>query len=126
VIMHRHQFVFAFIVVGFVGLFTATVLAHLSVVKTMPADESTVTEPPERVQVWFNQAPSPRVSRLELKGPAGEVELGTLDVDAKERSIAATVATPQPPGQYEVTWRAAGDDGHVMRGTFTFTVAPPQ
>ena len=27
------------------------------------------------------------------------------------------------PGSYTVNWRTAGDDGHVVRGTFEFTVA---
>jgi methionine-rich copper-binding protein CopC len=118
--------VFGVSLVTLLGLGSAGLLAHLSVVKTMPAAESRVAKPPERVQVWFDQAPSPRVSRLELKGPAGDVELGTLEVDPKDRSIAAAVARPLPPGQYEVSWRTAGDDGHVMRGTFTFSVAAPQ
>lgn len=124
----RKSFVLGVFVASLVAIFTVGLGAHLSVLKTMPADKATVFEPPERVQVWFNQAPPARVSRLELTGPAGDVELGTLEVDAKDRSIAAAVATPLPPGRYEVSWRAAGDDGHVMRGTFTFTftVHPPQ
>jgi copper resistance protein C len=107
------------------GLGSAVLVAHLSVVKSMPADESHVPVPPERVQVWFNQQPSPRISRLELRGPHAQVvELGTLDVHAADRSISAAVPAPLAPGEYELTWRAAGDDGHVMRGTITFTVVP--
>jgi methionine-rich copper-binding protein CopC len=105
-------------------LFTAVLSAHLSVVKTSPADDSTVSAPPARVQVWFNQAPAARISRLELQGPAGKVPLGEADVDGKERSIAAGVPDGLAPGKYTVAWRAAGDDGHVMRGGFTFTYQP--
>jgi methionine-rich copper-binding protein CopC len=107
------------------GISTATVMAHITVLKTMPPNESNVSGPPERLQVWFNQQPSPRISRLELRGPAGEdVELGKVEVHRADRSISAPVPAALPPGKYEAAWRTAGDDGHVMRGTFTFTVAP--
>jgi hypothetical protein len=29
------------------------------------------------------------------------------------------------PGEYEVRWAAFGDDGHLERGIFSFTVAAP-
>jgi copper resistance protein C len=104
-----------------VALLTIGLSAHLRVIKTLPADESKMTAPPARVQVWFDQQPSPRISRLEMEGPGGEVTLGTTEVDA-DRSISAAVTGALPPGSYEVTWRTAGDDGHVQRGTFTFVL----
>src|SRR5690606_16765489 len=96
--------------------------AHLAVSKTLPADKATVTESPAQVQVWFTQQPSPRVSLLQMKGPAGDVELGETTINRDDRSIAASVPTTLAPGRYEVSWRTAGDDGHVMRGTYTFSL----
>jgi methionine-rich copper-binding protein CopC len=103
---------------------TTVLTAHLGVVKTAPGNDTSLSEPPTRVQVWFDQQPSPRVSRLEVRGPEGEVALGSLDIDRQDRSIAAAIKAPLRPGRYQVTWRTAGDDGHVMRGTFAFTVQP--
>lgn len=123
---HARQLAFGVVVVSVLALFTAGLAAHLTVVKTLPANESTVAEPPELVQVWFNQAPAARVSRLELRGSSGEVALEKIEVDPKERSISAAVAAPLTPGSYEVAWRSAGDDGHVMRGTFTFAYKAAQ
>ena len=120
------QFAFTVFILAGAGLLTAGVSAHLTVTRTMPADESTVSAPPERVQVWFSQAASPRLSRLELRGPGGDVALGEIEVDSKERSISAALAAPLMPGRYEAAWRTAGDDGHVMRGTFTFTLTPAE
>jgi copper resistance protein C len=100
----------------------AALAAHLTVLKTMPADGAVVTEPPAEVQVWFDQQPSPRVSRLDVKGPGGDVALDRIAVHAEDRSISAAVTGTLPAGAYEVTWRTAGDDGHVMRGTFTFVL----
>ena len=105
---------------------SATVSAHLAVVKTLPAAESTISAPPDRVAVWFSQAPSSRLSRLELRGPNGDdvIELDKPTVSADDQSVAARIPTTLTPGSYTVAWRTAGDDGHVMRGTFTFSVQP--
>lgn len=105
-----------------VGGLTVVLSAHLAVSKTLPADKATVTESPAQVQVWFTQQPSPRVSLLQMKGPAGDVELGETTINRDDRSIAASVPTTLAPGRYEVSWRTAGDDGHVMRGTYTFSL----
>ena len=104
-----------------VAALTASVAAHLAVSKTVPADQSTVSKPPARVQVWFTQQPSPRISLLQMKGPGGaDVKLGDMEITRQDRSIAAAVHGTLSPGRYEVTWRTAGDDGHVIRGAFTF------
>ena len=58
---------------------------------------------------------------LTLEGPEGEVALGETMV-AGEKSLVATVTTTLAPGRYTVSWRSAGDDGHVRRGDFAFTV----
>jgi hypothetical protein len=114
----------ALAVVAVQAVGTATLAAHLSVLKTFPADAATLTKSPERVQVWFNQQPSARISRLELKGPSGDVGLDVLEVHSQENSISAAIRAPLAPGRYEVSWRSAGADGHVMRGTFTFSISP--
>lgn len=100
--------------------------AHLAVTRTSPTGDAVLATSPDRIQVWFSQQPSPRVSRLELAGPSGAVTLGELDVNARERTIAAALPEPLPAGRYEVSWRTAGDDGHVLRGTFAFTVRPAE
>ena len=105
---------------------SATVSAHLTVVKTLPAADSTISAPPYRVAVWFSQMPSSRLSRLELRGPNGDdvIELEKPTVSAEDHSVSARLPRTLTAGTYTVGWRTAGDDGHVMRGTFTFNVQP--
>ena len=99
----------------------AAVSAHMAYSKSVPAQNATVSKSPSELQVWFTQDPEPAVSRLSLQGPTGEISLGKTIVD-KDRSIAASVENSLSPGSYIVSWRAAGDDGHVLRGEFSFTV----
>jgi len=113
----------AFAALFLFAVLTASLSAHLAVVKTSPGKDQTLDRPPPQVQVWFNQPPSERVSRLELHGPDGEVALAELRVNREDRSISAAVTGAPGAGRYEVRWRTAGNDGHVMRGTFAFSIA---
>jgi methionine-rich copper-binding protein CopC len=121
--IRRFTTVLAVLCLAALAVFTVGLSAHLDASRTMPANKSTVTDAPARVQVWFTEPPSPRVSLLEMKGPGGEVALGELEVNREDRSVAAPVRGTLAPGSYEVSWRTAGNDGHVMRGTFTFVLA---
>jgi methionine-rich copper-binding protein CopC len=103
-----------------VGLASTVVLAHMKASKFEPAADATVTTA-ARVQVWFTQAPDPKVSKIELAGPNGAVKLGAVQVTA-EKSISAAVEGSLGNGRYTASWQAAGDDGHVQKGTYSFTV----
>jgi methionine-rich copper-binding protein CopC len=95
--------------------------AHMKASKFEPSANSTVTTSPAQVQVWFTQAPDPKVSRLEVAGVSGAVKLSGFEVKP-DRSIAAKIDDSLADGRYTVKWQAAGDDGHVQRGEFAFTV----
>jgi methionine-rich copper-binding protein CopC len=98
-----------------------TLLAHMKATKFEPAADSTVTTSPPRVQVWFTQAPDPKLSKLELTGPAGAVKLTDFRATAA-KSIVATIDGTLANGRYTARWQSAGDDGHVQKGQFVFTV----
>jgi copper resistance protein C len=98
-----------------------TALAHMKAAKSEPAADSTVTSSPARVQVWFTQAPDPKLSKLEVTGPAGAVKLNGFRVN-DDKSIVAAVDGTLANGRYRVRWQSAGDDGHVQKGEFAFSV----
>lgn len=104
---------------------TATVFAHMKASRMLPAANATVSASPGQVQVWFTQAPDPKVSKIEVAGPAGPVALAALKVTA-EKSIVAEIRTPLADGRYTVRWQAAGDDGHIQKGEFAFNVKLPR
>ena len=102
-------------------LAVATAFAHLAVTKTMPDADAVVTKSPQQIEVWFTQDPDPAISQLSLEGPSGTVELGDTKV-SDEKSLMAMVSGTLAFGSYTVSWRTAGDDGHVRRGDFVFNV----
>ena len=103
------------------ALSTVVTFAHMALSKSAPEADATVSGSPDQIQIWFTQDPDPAVSRITLEGPGGDVALGEVEIH-DDRSVAAALDGALDPGEYTVSWRSAGDDGHVQRGSFSFTV----
>jgi copper resistance protein C len=95
-------------------------LAHMHVQKTEPATDSTVAMAPKVVQVWFDQTPDMKVSKMTLTGPSGPVELEAPKVI--DKSLAAAIKGALADGAYTAGWQSAGDDGHLQKAEFKFTL----
>jgi copper resistance protein C len=110
-----------------VGAFALTVWAqaHTKLEKSDPANGATVTKSPTMVQLFFNEKPDLKVSKVEVTGPSGKVELGPAHSMA-DKDIMAAVKGAMSNGKYTVSWQAAGKDGHVQKGEFSFTVQQAQ
>lgn len=98
----------------------ATAQAHTHLESSVPADKSRV-QAPAAIELHFSEAAKLTALTLQ-KGKEAEQSIKPLPAKA-----AADVSVPVPtlaPGDYVVSWRVAGDDGHVMTGKFGFTVDP--
>jgi hypothetical protein len=76
---------------------------------------------PAAIELHFSEAAKLTALTLQ-KGKEAEQPIKPLPAKA-----AADVSVPVPAlaaGDYVVSWRVAGDDGHVMSGKFGFTVDP--
>ena len=102
-------------------VFVGTLLAHLSVTKTVPEQDEVMAESPRFLQIWFTQDPDPGISNISLEGIDGEIEIGSVTVE-DDQSLRAVLPVLLSAGKYSVSWRSAGDDGHVRRGMFGFSV----
>jgi copper resistance protein C len=94
--------------------------AHMKVEKSEPAADAVVSSPQPLVQVFFSEAPDLKISKMQIKGPSANTALTGLHV--MDKSLMAMVQGDMPDGVYTVSWTAAGDDGHVQKGEFSFTV----
>ncbi len=120
---HRRQLlgVCAVLVLGA----SASLMAHMKLVKSEPAADSTVSASVKQIQVWFTQAPDMKVSKLELKGASGPVKLAPVHA-MNDKSLMAMVETDLPNGAYTISWQSAGEDGHVQKGELAFTLKRTQ
>ncbi|SRR5258706_13057745 len=99
----------------------AVVQAHAKLLKTSPADKATVAKAPTTVQLWFNETIDVKLSKVELTGPSGKVALGVVHA-MEPKQLMGPITGKMADGAYTVDWQTAGDDGHVQKGSFTFTL----
>ncbi|MEP7312904.1 MAG: copper resistance protein CopC [Pseudomonadota bacterium] len=100
-------------------LFATAALAHTHLQSSLPADKSKVAAP-QAIELHFSEAA--RVTSLTLQ--QGTAAAKRLTVPAKEAKDVSVPVSGLTAGDYKVTWRVAGEDGHVMSGSFGFTVDP--
>ena len=105
-----------------IGPLAGTLLAHNRLIKTDPAAQAAVKVSPARLTFWFFEKPDLAVTKIAVKGPAGAVEVAPAHV-ISEKVIAADFKGKLVAGQYSVSWQTAGDDGHISKGEFSFSVA---
>jgi copper resistance protein C len=101
--------------------FVSVVHAHMKVEKTEPAEGATLAAPPPHVQLFLSEKPDLKVTKVELVGSSGKVELGPAHMMG-EKALMAPITGKMADGKYTVNWQTAGNDGHVQKGTFAFTV----
>lgn len=108
-------------------LFTPrTATAHLGLKSSTPAHGAHLAAVPRALRLTFTQAVEGALARLRLVGPSGaDVPISPLRQPADSGDIViADIPGPLVAGSYSIDWRVVGKDGHPVRGTITFTVAP--
>jgi methionine-rich copper-binding protein CopC len=108
-------------------LFIPPVSAHTSLVSANPAEKSIVAEAPLAISLMFNED-------LLLLGDKNPNQVDVVDEAGMKVSGEATVNGPiisaplsiENPGRYNVSYRVASGDGHIVTGGYHFTVASPE
>ena len=102
------------------ALLPLAVLAHAKLLSTAPATDEQLAAAPKQLTLRFNEAV--QIGVLKLSAGGKDIPI-TLDRGA---AAAATVTVALPalvPATYRVQWSALTvDDGHVVKGTFSFVV----
>jgi copper resistance protein C len=101
------------------------VLAHAELVSSDPAaGATTVTGSIDQIVAVFDEPLEDNSSMLLNAPGGGRPASGGVDPADRTRMVIDLIK-PLEPGAYEVRWVAASADGHVERGSFTFTVVAP-
>ena len=101
---------------------TSPASAHSLLLSSVPAAETVVAGPPA-VTLRFNNRIEKKLSRIRLVSPQGEPRA----LAVRTGGAVDTVEAPLPPlgaGRYRVDWQVLSTDGHVVSGTFAFSVTP--
>lgn len=98
--------------------------AHPRLLKATPAADSRV-EAPRHVVLSFNEELDLALTRVTITHGTVQVRPDSVHLVAGDnKSIVASFGSALPPGRYTVRWQVTGDDGHPVRGEFSFEVLP--
>jgi|HubBroStandDraft_2_1064218.scaffolds.fasta_scaffold167935_2 methionine-rich copper-binding protein CopC len=110
----------ACILVG--GLLPLAALGHAKLLSTVPAMGEQLSVAPKQMTLEFNEAVQIGVLKLSADGKDIPIE---LDHGRAGASRVTVTLPPLAPGTYRVQWSALTvDDGHVVKGTFSFVIVP--
>lgn len=98
---------------------------HLRLTKSAPAQDAVLEKAPPEIRLWYNQNVKMPVTTLSLTHNESEVVLEPLALKDDPKSFRVIVPDSLRTGHYTVAWATAGNDDHVIRGTFSYTVATP-
>lgn len=111
------------VVAAFLALTPASpAAAHSLLLASVPAADAVVGSAPA-VALRFNNRIEKKLSRIRLVPGKGDAQTLPLRTDG----AVDTLEAPLPPlaaGRYRIEWRVLSTDGHVVSGTFAFSVAP--
>ena len=111
---------------GLVLVLPELAMAHLGLRRSTPAHGAHLSAAPRELRLTFTEAVEATVARLRLVGPSGaEVSISELRQPGdSSQVIVADVLGPLVGGVYNLEWQVIGRDGHPVRGTISYVVAP--
>ena len=107
----------------FFMLFPGVVSAHTDLENAIPRENETVTVPVTDVILDFEN-PIGSMSTLIVRDEKG-IAVPLLSVVVDQKRMFGTLKNPLPNGTYQVDWRIAGLDGHVISRSYLFQIKLP-
>ena len=110
----------------FLALHPAAAVAHAHLVRSNPAPNAVIRQPPKQLWLNFTVPIRPTVSGVRLTEPDGRrVMLKPLTWAPHDlQSVTAPMPPGLSPGRYLVEWSALDPNAHRTHGAFAFVLAP--
>ena len=104
-------------------LLCAPALAHARLLETYPAEEAALAEPPEQVQLRFNEPIEAAFSPLKVSDQQGNrVDEDNARISSNDTRLLMVDFKEHPKGSYTVEWRVTSADAHPVNGAYSFAV----
>jgi methionine-rich copper-binding protein CopC len=97
--------------------------AHSELVSSNPSSSAYIEELPEQIELEFNEELLNLGSgnSVSILSPSGE-DLGMGETSTDGARITRLLNTTSERGAFEVKYRVASADGHILKGSFTFNL----
>lgn len=118
------RFLLAALLIAGVTAGIPTAAAHTALTASDPAADSTLTTGPDRVTATFNEELQPTFASMTVVGPDGNL-WSTGDAEVRGATVGVAVRPLGPAGKYTANYRVTSADGHVVSGSWSFTVSVP-
>jgi copper transport protein len=117
----------AFIILVASLMITGKALAHALLVRSLPATDAELIQPPKTIEMWFSEPLEAKFSSARLLATNGEeITVGATTVDPNDPTHLTVPLNQLLPGVYTVAWVSLSRaDGHEWYGSFPFTVLNP-
>lgn len=96
--------------------------AHTVLVSSDPPADATLTAGPARVSATFNEELQTTFAAMTVVGPDGNL-WSSGDPELRGPVAAVAVRPLGPAGRYTVNYRVTSTDGHVVSGSWSFTLS---
>ncbi len=128
VVSRRLLLIAVLLALGLTLLLPAIASAHAILIRSDPAKDTVLSVAPRQVRMWFSEALNPAFSTaVVINGENKRIDNRDAHVapnDTTEMDL--TLQSNLPPAVYIVIYRTdSAVDGHVLRGSFIFSVALP-
>lgn len=100
---------------------TAVAWAHAVRVAADPAPDAALATAPSRVSATFNEQLQPDFAAMTVVGPDGNLWSDGVP-QVQGAAVSVGVRPLGPAGSYTVNYRVTSADGHVVAGSWTFTM----
>ena len=97
--------------------------AHVHLDKASPSENEVLVTPPTSVKLWFTGRVEAAWSKIKVVDSQGnrvdEGDVASINNDPKTLTVPLKSLGS---GTYEVNWNIVANDGHRIKGKFSFTV----
>ena len=98
--------------------------AHSLLLESSPAAGATLSEPPSRISLRFNNRIEKSLSTIRVLDARGATRPVTLLAGEGAADRLTATVSDLSPGPWRVEWQVLSTDGHIVSGRFSFRVGP--
>ncbi|WP_152392562.1 copper resistance CopC family protein [Paenibacillus guangzhouensis] len=108
----------------FTLIFPTTIFAHTGLKDSSPSSKEIVTTELKEITLNFKTTIG-ELSSFEILD-ASKKKVESLKISVHDKSMIGTLPEALPNGEYTVNWKILGEDGHVVKKSYSFTVKLPE